>query len=91
MARRTIRLEGSRIPNRKDMAVYMKEIFSFPETFGGNLDALHDCLSEVNADTVIQLDEETLRTVCDEKYAWKVMRVLLDETEDNPHIRVKLL
>ncbi len=91
MARRTIRLDGSRITNRKDMAVYMKEIFSFPETFGGNLDALHDCLSEVNADTVIQLDEETLRTVCDEKYAWKVMRVLLDETEDNPHIRVKLL
>ena len=91
MARKTIRLDGSRITNRKDMAVYMKEIFSFPETFGGNLDALHDCLSEVNADTVIQLDEETLRTVCDEKYAWKVMRVLLDETEDNPHIRVKLL
>ena len=91
MARRTIRLDGNRITNRKDMAVYMKEIFSFPETFGGNLDALHDCLSEVNADTVIQLDEETLRTVRDEKYAWKVMRVLLDETEDNPHIRVKLL
>ena len=91
MARKTIRLDGNRITNRKDMAVYMKEIFSFPETFGGNLDALHDCLSEVNADTVIQLDEETLRTVCDEKYAWKVMRVLLDETEDNPHIRVKLL
>jgi RNAse (barnase) inhibitor barstar len=91
MARKTIRLDGSRITNRKDMAVYMKEIFSFPETFGGNLDALHDCLSEVNADTVIQLDEETLRTICDEKYAWKVMRVLLDETEDNPHIRVKLL
>jgi len=90
MARRTIRLDGSRITNRKDMAVYMKEIFSFPETFGGNLDALHDCLSEVNADTVIQLDEEAMRTVCDEKYAWKVMRVLLDETEDNPHIRVKL-
>ena len=91
MARKTIRLDGNRITNRKDMAVYMKEIFSFPETFGGNLDALHDCLSEVNVDTVIQLDEETLRTVCDEKYAWKVMRVLLDETEDNPHIRVKLL
>ena len=91
MARKTIRLDGNRITNSKDMAVYMKEIFSFPETFGGNLDALHDCLSEVNVDTVIQLDEETLRTVCDEKYAWKVMRVLLDETEDNPHIRVKLL
>ena len=91
MARKTIRLDGNRITNRKDMAVYMKEIFSFPETFGGNLDALHDCLSEVNVDTVLLLDEETLRTVCDEKYAWKVMRVLLDETEDNPHIRVKLL
>ncbi len=91
MAKREIRIDGSRIISRKLMAAYMKEIFAFDETFGGNLDALHDSLSEVSEDTVLLFDEEALKTVCTEKYAWKVMRVLLDETEDNPHIRVKLL
>ena len=88
---RRVVLTAEKIGSRESMASFMKEALQLPDYFGGNLDALHDCLSEVNADTVIQLDEETLRTVCDEKYAWKVMRVLLDETEDNPHIRVKLL
>ncbi len=91
MAKREIRIDGSRIISRKLMAAYMKEIFAFDETFGGNLDALHDSLSEVSEDTVLLFDEEALKTVCTEKYAWKVMRVLLDETEDNPHIRIKLL
>ena len=91
MAKREIRIDGSRIISRKLMAAYMKEIFAFDETFGGNLDALHDSLSEVSEDTVLLFDEEVLKTVCTEKYAWKVMRVLLDETEDNPHIRIKLL
>ena len=91
MAKREIRIDASRIVSRKLMAAYMKEVFAFDETFGGNLDALHDSLSEVSEDTVLLFDEEAMKTVCMEKYAWKVMRVLLDETEDNPHIRVKLL
>lgn len=91
MAKREIRIDASRIVSRKLMAAYMKEVFAFDETFGGNLDALHDSLSEVSEDTVLLFDEEAMKTVCTEKYAWKVMRVLLDETEDNPHIRVKLL
>ena len=69
----------------------MKEAFAFDKTYGGNLDALHDSLSEVSEDTVLLFDVEAMKIICMEKYAWKVMRVLLDETEDNPHIRVKLL
>ena len=87
MAKREIRIDASRIVSRKLMAAYMKEVFAFDETFGGNLDALHDSLSEVSEDTVLLFDEEAMKTICTEKYAWKVMRVLLDETEDNPHIR----
>lgn len=91
MAKREIRIDASRIISRKRMAAYMKEAFAFDETFGGNLDALHDSLSEVSEDTVLLFDVEAMKIICMEKYAWKVMRVLLDETEDNPHIRVKLL
>ena len=91
MSKKEIRIDASRIVSRKLMAAYMKEVFAFDETFGGNLDALHDSLSEVSEDTVLLFDVEAMKTICTEKYAWKVMRVLLDETEDNPHIRVKLL
>lgn len=91
MAKREIRVDAARITNRRDMAEYMMEIFDFPETFGGNLDALHDSLSEVCEDTVLIFDAETMQAVAGDRYAWKVLRVLLDETEDNPHIRVKLV
>ena len=91
MAGKEIRIDASRITSRRDMAEYMKELFSFPDTFGGNLDALHDSLSEVSEDTVLIFDAPTLRDICDDKYAWKVLRVLLDETDENPHIRVKLV
>ncbi len=91
MAKREIMIDASRITSRRDMAEYMKEVFSFPETFGGNLDALHDSLSEVAEDTVLLLDADSMRLICEDRYAWKVLRVLLDEAEDNPHIRVKLL
>lgn len=31
---------------------YLKEVFSFPDYYGKNLDALYDCLSEKNIDRI---------------------------------------
>ena len=34
---------------------YLKELFSFPEYYGANLDALYDCLTEVREDVCFRL------------------------------------
>ncbi len=54
---------------------------SFPSYYGHNLDALHDCLTEVSADTAIILADA-------DKADARLIRVLRDSAEENPCLRV---
>lgn len=58
----------------------LAEVLSFPAWYGRNLDALHDCLSEISADITIHLLESDLHP--------RLRRVLQDCAEENPHIRL---
>lgn len=44
---RVIELDGRKMDNRAKTHAYLKKILGFPEYYGANLDALHDCLSEL--------------------------------------------
>lgn len=43
-----ILLDGKRMTSKKDAHGYLKEVFGFPDYYGENLDALHDCLTELD-------------------------------------------
>lgn len=85
---RRVWLDGSRLCTRKDMSDYMDEIFHFPDYFGRNLDALNDCLSEVNEEVDIVLDRECVKTLCSNDYAYKVLLILGRAVQNNPNIRI---
>ncbi|MBE6561751.1 MAG: ribonuclease inhibitor [Ruminococcaceae bacterium] len=53
----------------------------FPPYYGRNLDALHDCLTDLSADTVIILAESANADP-------RLIAVLRDAEEENPHLRV---
>ena len=53
----------------------------FPPYYGRNLDALHDCLTDLSADTVIILAESANADP-------RLIAVLRDAAEENPHLRV---
>ena len=40
-------LDGKKMVSREEAHAYLKETFGFPEYYGKNLDALHDCLTEM--------------------------------------------
>lgn len=46
-------LDGNDIKNKEDLVKFFKEKFNCPDYCGNNLDALHDCLSEVNEFTIL--------------------------------------
>lgn len=87
MAKR-IRIDASRLTNREDMGIYMKQAFNLPDYFGRNLDALKDCLEEVEDETEIVLDRECIKLMCQEPYAYKVLLVIGRAAENNDNLHI---
>ena len=40
-------IDAARLTTKEESHAYLKELFAFPEYYGGNLDALRDCLDEI--------------------------------------------
>ena len=54
---------------------------NFPQWYGRNLDALHDCLTDLSADTAIILADAA-------KADPRLIAVLRDASGENPHLRI---
>ena len=44
---RVVVLDARELGEKKHAHAYMKEMFGFPDYYGNNLDALHDCLTDI--------------------------------------------
>ena len=67
------------------------EGLGFPQWYGRNLDALHDCLTDISEDTEITVEnfsrlEEELGG-----YAMLFKKVLLQSAEENEKIHIEIL
>lgn len=58
----------------------LAQALAFPRWYGKNLDALHDCLTDLKQDTTITLLYPKLRP--------GLCRVLEDSAQENPHIHI---
>ena len=83
---RTILLDGGRLARRGAAMDILTLALDLPEEWGRNLDALHDCLTEVGQPTRMELtDREALeRTV----FGQRLLRVLEDAAWENPYIEL---
>ena len=71
-------LEGRRMGDRGAMHEELKAKLHLPEYYGGNLDALNDCLGErVERELVVIRDFRAFAEDC-EAYGMKLLRVLND-------------
>ena len=64
-------LDAMKMQTREEAHAYLKEELDLPEYYGGNLDALYDCLSEMG-----QLEVEVQNINDDNRYAALCVKVM---------------
>ncbi|MBQ4164806.1 MAG: barstar family protein [Oscillospiraceae bacterium] len=79
-------LNGAEITERKQIHEKLALGLSFPDWYGGNLDALYDCLTGITADTRVVLRDFDVLEERLGKYATSVKKVMKKAAEDNPKL-----
>ena len=78
----TVILDARELGEKKQAHAYLSRIFSFPDYYGNNLDALYDCLAEYQHLTICLLHVEDAG-----EYFPKIQSVL----EDLEDVKVRYL
>lgn len=82
----TIRLDGSRLCTRAEAMELLGQTLALPEWWGRNLDALHDCLTELGRPVRLELyDRETMEA---SPFGRRLLRVLEDSAVENPYLEL---
>jgi len=82
--------DGRKSQDKTVLHQHIKDILSFPDYYGGNLDALYDCLCEISQETVIVLTHgEELENNLHE-YANALLKTLRDAQKANKRITIEL-
>ena len=82
-------LDVSACETVEDLHRALAEGLHFPSWYGGNLDALHDCLTDLTEPTELVIRSEN---ALGELLGWRVgafRRVLQDSAEENPNVTVQ--
>ena len=87
---RTVVLDGAAIPDRETLHRVLAEKLNFPDWYGGNLDALFDCLTSLPEETALTVVnggvlEETLGG-----YGGRFLRVLTDAAGETGRFSVTM-
>ena len=77
-------LNGAKLETKEAMHDYLAKMLHLPAYYGKNLDALHDCLTDIVEETeLILLNWDSF------DHTKRAMRVMRDSAEENDNLRVK--
>ena len=71
-------LNGEKMEDREALHAHLKEKLALPDYYGGNLDALNDCLGERSERELVVIEDAGTLLEADGAYAAKLLRVFSD-------------
>lgn len=83
-------LNGAKFGSRRALHAFFKRELSLPDWYGGNLDALHDCLTDLHEPTEIVLQNMEMLAEQLGFYANSLQLVLRRAAQENPHLTVTI-
>lgn len=83
-------LDGREMRTRREAHDYLQRMLSLPEYYGRNLDALHDCLTEIKGPLEIEILHAEAMMESLGVYGKMLVRVFEDVAEENPGVRVEV-
>lgn len=81
-------IDCSRITCRADLHDLFAQALALPAWYGRNLDALHDCLTSIGAETTLQLQNWNSTESALGHYAAAAKKTLLHAADSNPNLTV---
>ena len=85
---KSINLDAQRMCEKDKMHDYLAKKFDLPEHYGRNLDALFDCLCEINEPTLIKLKNEKF---LDDSAKESLIRLFRDVCNENELVKFELV
>ena len=86
---REVQLDCRGFVPRSELHRAFAEALSFPDHYGNNLDALHDCLTSLSEETtLVLLFWESAETALG-RYSTALKRVLEDSASENPNLHIQ--
>ncbi len=81
-------LDAKKMVEKEKMHEYFAKKFDLPEYYGKNLDALFDCLCEINEPTLIKLKNEKF---LDDSAKESLIRLFRDICNENEMVKFELV
>ena len=83
-------IEGAAVGSMDRLHRLLAEQLDFPAWYGGNLDALYDCLTDLTEETsIILLHSQALTETLGTSYG-RFCRVLTDAAAENPNLHIQI-
>lgn len=87
----TVFLDASKMKTMEEAQEHLRESFAFPDYFGGGLDALYDCLTELCEDITIAVPKELSAPEFLGSYGARMINVFQDAGDNNSHLHIELV
>lgn len=85
---KSVSLDAKKMVEKEKMHEYLAKKFDLPEHYGRNLDALFDCLCEINEPTLIKLKNEN---ALDEGKKESIAQLFRDVCNENEMVKFELI